>query len=59
MDVTFKFVPDQRVTTPFSNMGIITMCAIDDNRNITYCVKRSTATQWFKESELSPWIDTK
>lgn len=53
MDVTFKFVPDQRVTTPFDDMGIITQCSIDENRKITYYVRRSTESQWFKESELT------
>jgi hypothetical protein len=52
MDVTFTFVPDDKVTTPFGEMGIVTMCAIDDNRKITYAVKGSSQTQWYKEGEL-------
>lgn len=53
MDVKFKFEPDQKVQTPFGDVGIITLCAVDDNRKVVYFVKRTTGSNWFKEAELT------
>jgi len=50
--VNFKFVVDQRVTTPFDEKGIVTMMAYDDG-GILYHVKSKSSSNWFKENELS------
>ena len=53
MEVKFQFVPGQKVKTPFDDLGIIGMCGVDDNKQLTYYVRRSTGSQWFKETELT------
>jgi hypothetical protein len=52
MDVTFKFTLDQKVTTPFGDVGLISMLAVDDGGN-TYFVKTKDGGNWFKESQLT------
>lgn len=49
--VNFKFVVDQRVTTPFDEKGIVAMMAYDDG-GILYYVKSKSSSNWFKEKEL-------
>ena len=53
MKVDFKFKVGQMVKTMFSDIGTIDMAAIDDSNTNKYYVKRSSESQWFKESQLS------
>ncbi|MGI4846838.1 MAG: hypothetical protein ACRYGK_01680 [Janthinobacterium lividum] len=52
MNATFKFNLNEKITTPFGEAGIVTMCAVDDGGN-TYYAKTAAGGNWFKESELS------
>jgi len=52
MNVTFKYELEQKVTTPFDEIGIITMLAVDENGLLCYC-KTAGGGNWFKESELT------
>lgn len=52
MNTTFKYVLDQKVTTPFGEAGIVKMCAVDET-GIQYYVKTAGGGNWFKESELA------
>ena len=52
MEAKFKFNLDQRVVTPFGDVGIVSTCAVDDGGN-TYFVKTQAGGNWFKESQLS------
>lgn len=51
LTTTFKFVLDQKVTTPFGKLGIVTMLGFNDGGN-QYYVKTESESQWFKEKEL-------
>jgi hypothetical protein len=51
--VEFKFSPNQRVTTPFGDAGIVDTCAIDNSGDKTYFVKTSAGGNWFKEDQLT------
>jgi hypothetical protein len=52
MNVTFKFTLDQKVTTPFGDLGVISMLGVDDGGN-QYHVKTATGSNWFKESQIT------
>jgi hypothetical protein len=53
MDVKFLYKIGQKVKTIFGDIGIVDMAAIDDSKAIKYYIKRSSESQWFKESEIS------
>jgi hypothetical protein len=52
MEVTFKFTLDQQVKTPFGDLGVVSMLAVDDGGN-QYYVKTATGGNWFKESQIT------
>jgi hypothetical protein len=52
MNATFKFGLDQKVATPFGEVGIVKMCAVDET-GINYYVKTAGGGNWFKEAELT------
>lgn len=49
--VDYKFTLDQRVITPFNEMGIISMLGFDEAGN-QYYVKGKSESNWFKEKDL-------
>ena len=51
MLVEFKFNIDQRVVTPFEEVGIVEMLGVDDGGN-KYFVITPTNSVWFKEEKL-------
>lgn len=52
MNIAFKYVLEQKVSTPFGEVGIVTMCAADEN-GVQYYVKTAGGGNWFKESQLA------
>lgn len=48
---TFKFVIDQKVKTPFGDVGLVSTAAVDDS-GVVYFVKTAAGGNWFKESQL-------
>lgn len=51
-EAKFKFALNQRVHTPFGDLGIVTTQAVD-NSGVNYYVKTSAGGNWFKEDELT------
>ena len=49
--IEFKFELDQRVITPFKEIGIISMLGYDEGGN-QYYTKSKSSSNWFKEKEL-------
>jgi len=49
--VSFAFSLDQKVKTPFGDVGIVSTCGFDDSGEVYY-VKTATGGNWFKESQL-------
>lgn len=54
--VEFKFDIGAKVYMPFGE-GIVRMAALDDNRQVAYCVLAKEGGQWFKEDELTLRVD--
>jgi hypothetical protein len=52
LDVNFEFAPDAKVKTVLGEIGIVDMCAIDNNGNEIYYVKTLTGGNWFKKGQL-------
>jgi hypothetical protein len=52
MNTTFKFSLDQKIKTPFGEVGMVKMCAVDET-GINYYVKTAGGGNWFKEAELT------
>lgn len=52
MKVEFSFILDQKVKTPFDEIGIVSMLGVDDGGK-TYFVKTAATGAWFKESQLT------
>ncbi len=50
--IEFKYELDEKVITPFGDLGIIGMLGFDDG-GPQYYVKTSVASNWFKESQLT------
>jgi hypothetical protein len=50
--VTFDFDIGSRVITDLGEKGVVVMLALDDSRTLTYCVRTSTSTCWFKAKDL-------
>lgn len=53
MDVKFTFSIGERVVTPFGEIGIVVIAAVDRECN-SYYVKTKGAEQWFWEDILKP-----
>lgn len=54
--VTFKFALDQEVRTPVSvSKGIVSMQAIDSGGR-QYFVKTAMGGDWWRESQLTPFV---
>jgi len=53
MQVTFKFSPGQRVTTPFGDLGIVSTAGVDEAGTLSYFVKTATGGNWFNEDQLT------
>lgn len=51
--VEYVYKIDQKVKTPFGDVGIVSMLGFDDGGN-QYFVKTATDGQWYKEKQLSP-----
>ena len=51
MEATFKFEVGKNVKTPFGDVGIITMAAVD-REGRTYYVQTKDTQQWFWEDLL-------
>jgi hypothetical protein len=52
MRAEFIFEIDQRVKTPFGDVGIVNMAALNDDKKQCYFIKRDVESKWFKETEL-------
>lgn len=50
--ITFKFEIDQRVTTPFGDVGVVDVQAVDAG-GITYYVKTAAGGNWLKEAQIA------
>lgn len=50
--VVFQYDVDDKVKTPFGDSGIIQMLGYDDG-GVQYYVKTASASNWFKESQLT------
>ena len=49
--VEFKFDMDQKVETPFGDIGIVTMLGFDEAGN-RYFIQTAKQSVWFKEDQL-------
>lgn len=54
---TFAFTPGQIVKTPWGDMGIITMAALNEDGGQDYFVKRNKASKWLQGSQLEALED--
>lgn len=52
MQISFEFELNQKVTTPFEEIGIIATLAVDDG-GIIYYVKTAAGGNWFKQDQLA------
>lgn len=52
MQQEFKFSVSQKVSTPFDDQGIVTVCAVDKG-GVHYYVKTKAGGNWFREGELT------
>ena len=50
--VEFEFDIDDVVVIATGEKGIVSMCAIDDNRAISYYVKGDKSDKWWPERHL-------
>jgi hypothetical protein len=51
LEVKFNFNVMDHAKTPFGDVGVVVVCAVDDGGK-KYFVQRSTNSDWFKESQL-------
>jgi hypothetical protein len=51
--VEFAFSIDQRVKTPFGDIGIVRNLSLDDTSCKKVWVQREKSDSWFKEEELT------
>lgn len=54
--VEYKYDLDEKVSTPFDQVGIVTMLGFDEGGN-QYYVKTANTGSWFKESQLSQAVE--
>ena len=52
--VRFKFALEQKVQTPFDNMGIVAMQAVDAG-GVHYFIQMEKSLCWYRESQLRAW----
>lgn len=52
MEATFRYKIDQLVKTPFGDVAIIAMNAVDGEGNQCF-VKTASDEKWFKENQLT------
>lgn len=52
INCAFELSPGQRVKTPWGDIGIITMAAVNEDMGRDYFVKRSKESGWFRADQL-------